>query len=227
MTFIADVTIPDGMIVAPGSKFTKTWRVRNDGNCVWDRNYSLTFAQGDSLGAPTNIPLTSSVVPGQSVDFSIDMVAPTTLGNYFSYWRISTPYGGSFGVGGNDQALIAQITVSDKPERDFGSVSVVYDYTRKPLQGCTDKGASYTFAATITVNAPGEIEYRWDRNPFDGLIERGKLTFTQAGSKTVYFTWSFQTDAVQNIDRWVALTTIVDSKQTTYDRVTFNFHCTP
>lgn len=225
--FIADVTIPDGKIIAPGAKFTKTWRIRNDGNCVWDSTYSLILAKGDAMSAPAKVALTSRVGTGESVDISLDMTAPTTEGEYTGFWRIATPFGGSFGVGSYDQSLIVKITVSSQPSRDFGSVSVVYDMTRKPQKGCTDKGAAYTFAATITVNAPGDIRYRWDRNPFDGVTESGKLSFTEAGSKTVYFTWSFQPDAVQNIDRWVALTTVVDSKETMYDKVIFNFTCAP
>jgi hypothetical protein len=183
--------------------------------------------KGDSMGALARVPLTSTVAPGQSADLSVEMVAPTTPGDYSGYWRIATPFGGSFGVGSYDQAMIAKITVSTKPTRDFGSVSVTYDTTRKPQKGCTSKGASYTFSATITVNGPGEIHYRWDRNPFDGTLEGGKLTFADAGSQTVYFTWSFQPDAVQNIDRWVALTTIVDTQETTYAKVSFNFTCNP
>ena len=226
-TFVADVTIPDGMIIAPGAKFTKTWRIRNDGNCVWDRTYSLMLAQGEALGAPAKVSLTTSVTPGQSVDLSIDMLAPTTLGDYTGYWRIATPFGGSFGVGNYDQAMIVKISVSDKPGRDFGSVSVAYDMNRKPAKGCTDNGAAYNFSATVTVNSPGEIDYRWDRNPFDGQIEAGTLKFAAAGSKTVYFTWTLHPEAVQNIDRWVALTTIVSNHETTYDKVTFNFTCNP
>ncbi len=226
-TFLEDVTIPDGKIIAPGATFTKTWRIRNDGNCVWDKTYSLILAQGDALGAPTKIALTNIVNPGQSIDISLDMVAPTVEGNYKNYWRIATPFGGSFGVGSYDQALILSFAVSAKPGRDFSSVSVVYDFSRKPQKGCTDKGAAYSFSATITVNAPGDISYRWDRNPWDGTFERGKLTFKEAGSQTVYFTWNLQPDAVQNIDRWVALTTIVNSQETTYDKVIFNFTCKP
>ena len=221
------MTIPDGKIIAPDAKFTKTWRIRNDGNCVWDRTYSFMLEKGNALGAPATVPLTSTVTPGQSVDLSIDMVAPTTPGDYASYWRIATPFGGSFGVDSYDQSLIVKITVSTTPGRDFRSVSVTYETIRKPQKGCTDKGAAYNFSAIITVNAPGNLRYRWDRNPFDGTIAGGKLSFTEAGSQTVYFTWSFQPEAVQNIDRWVALTTIVDTQETTYDRVLFNFTCTP
>jgi len=226
-TFLADVTIPDGKIIAPGAKFTKTWRIRNDGNCVWDRSYSLTLAQGDALGSLAKVAMTSTVKPGESVDLSLDMAAPSAEGSYAGFWRIATPFGGSFGVGSYDQALIVKITVSAKPSRDFGSVSVVYGTTRKPQKGCIDKGAAYTFSATITVNGPGEIGYRWDRNPSDGTVGTGKLTFKDAGTQTVYFIWNLQPEAVQNIDRWVALTTIVDTTVTTFDKVSFNFTCNP
>jgi hypothetical protein len=225
MTFVSDISIPDGMIVAPGAKFTKTWRVRNDGNCSWDQKYSLELDQGDSLGAITKIPLTRTIKSGDSADFSIEMTAPTTPGNYAGYWHIATPYGGYMGVGTYNQSLIVKINVTDKPDRDFGSVSVVYDWTRRPGSGCTQDGAYYDFRATITVNAPGEINYRWDRNPFDGKLEGGVLKFNAAGSKTVYWTWHMTLDHIQGIDRWVAITTTVGSKEVTFDRLMFNYTC--
>ncbi|HSR20131.1 MAG TPA: NBR1-Ig-like domain-containing protein, partial [Anaerolineales bacterium] len=33
--FVSDVTIPDGTILKPGEKFTKTWRIYNSGSCSW------------------------------------------------------------------------------------------------------------------------------------------------------------------------------------------------
>jgi transcriptional regulator with XRE-family HTH domain len=33
--FIADLTIPDGMVVRPGAKFVKSWRIRNAGLVPW------------------------------------------------------------------------------------------------------------------------------------------------------------------------------------------------
>jgi hypothetical protein len=227
MTFVSDVSIPDGMIIAPGSQFTKTWRVRNDGNCVWDKNYSVELDQGDPMGTVTKFPLTKTVLPGDNYDISIDMTAPATDGIYTGYWHIATPYGGYMGVGTYNQSLIAKIHVTAKPDRYFGAVSVVYDWTRKPQKGCTSDGAYYTFSATITANGPGELQYRWDRIPFDGKIEGGTLKFAAAGSKTVYWTWHMTTDHIQNIDRWVAITTIVDTQETTFDRVKFNYTCQP
>jgi hypothetical protein len=225
MTFMSDISIPDGMIIAPGTTFTKTWRVRNDGNCVWDQKYSLVLDKGDALSSVTSFPLTKVVNPGDSMDISIDMVAPTTAGDYTGYWHIATPFGGFMGVGSYNQSLIVKITVTSKPDRDFGVVSVVYDYNRQPSKGCGSDGADYNFSATITVNAPGEIDYRWDRNPFDGTIVHGTLKFAAAGSKTVNWTWRMTMGHIEDIDRWVAITTTVGSKSTTFDRILFKFTC--
>lgn len=225
MTLVGE-TVPDGMIIAPGTTFTKTWQLRNDGNCTWDQNYVLELVQGDALGASsTQFPLKQVVNPGDTISISIDMTAPTTPGDYAGYWKIMTPFGGYMGVGSYNQAIFVKITSSSKPDRDFGSVSVAYDYTRRPAKGCTEDGAYYDFTATISVNAPGEIDYRWDRNPFDGEIVGGTLKFVGAGSKTVYWTWHMTKNHIQNIDRWIAITTMVGTKETYYPRITFRFTC--
>jgi hypothetical protein len=51
--FMEDVTVPDGMLVAPGSTFTKKWRIQNAGNCTWDSTYSLTLQATAPGTAPT------------------------------------------------------------------------------------------------------------------------------------------------------------------------------
>ncbi len=84
--FVKDVTIPDGSQIAPGGTFTKTWRMRNAGTCTWS-GYTLVFESGDAMGgaSPTSI---GSVPPGQEVDISVNLTAPSTAGTYRGYWRI-------------------------------------------------------------------------------------------------------------------------------------------
>ena len=41
LTFLSDVTIPDNTEMTPGDQFTKTWRVKNSGSCVWDAGFKL------------------------------------------------------------------------------------------------------------------------------------------------------------------------------------------
>src|SRR5512138_1532230 len=89
--FVRDVTIPDGSQVSPGASFTKTWELRNAGNCTWT-GFTLVFESGDLMGAtsPQSIP---SVSPGQDVDLSVNFTAPTSAGSYRSYWRIRNASG--------------------------------------------------------------------------------------------------------------------------------------
>jgi hypothetical protein len=97
--FVKDITIPDGSILAPGSRFTKVWRIRNIGSCAWGPNYDLVFAGGDRMQSYNAIPLYQTVYPGQSVDLAVDLAAPTTSGHYRGYWMLSNPYGANFGIG--------------------------------------------------------------------------------------------------------------------------------
>ncbi|HLF72907.1 MAG TPA: NBR1-Ig-like domain-containing protein [Anaerolineales bacterium] len=99
--FIRDVTIPDGTTYAPGTSFTKTWRLKNTGTCVWS-GYSLVFDSGDSMNGASPTPI-GAVNPGQEVDISITLTAPATPGSYRGYWRIRNASGVLIPVMGGTQ----------------------------------------------------------------------------------------------------------------------------
>src|SRR5450759_1030986 len=61
-------TITDDTVFAPGTAFTKTWRLRNIGVCTWTTSYTLVFDRGNSMNAPASVPFTGTVNPGQEVD---------------------------------------------------------------------------------------------------------------------------------------------------------------
>lgn len=222
-TWLYDVSIPDGMILEPGAAFTKTWRVKNTGTCPWDQGYALSFHSGDAMGTKHTFPLAQIVNPNQEVDISIDLTAPVTEGSYSGYWRLATPFGGTIGFSIYDSPLSVKIQSAKKGK--FSVADVSYTYTRDPIKGCSDKGAVYAFAATITVNAPGEVFYHWERSPMgEDPLPFGTLTFTAAGSKTVYYEWLIKADKPQDIPRWVAIYIDAPNKQQ-FDRVMFDFTC--
>ncbi len=99
--FVRDVTIPDGTVFAPGATFTKTWRLRNIGTCTWS-GYSVVFDSGNAMNGTSPTPL-PTVAPGQEIDVSIDMVAPSTPGEYRGYWRIRNASGVLIPVAGGYQ----------------------------------------------------------------------------------------------------------------------------
>jgi hypothetical protein len=112
--FRGDVSIPDDTIVQAGEPFTKTWRLRNGGSCSWDTDYQVIFYDGDQLGAPETIPLTTTIAPGEDVELSIPMVAPTESGEYRGEWKIVNSDGFLFGIGPeSDQAFWVQIVVEE------------------------------------------------------------------------------------------------------------------
>ncbi len=96
--FIKDVSIPDGALINPGQAFTKTWRLKNIGACTWTRDYDLVFVGGQTLGAPTRVGLPESVAPGESIDLSVLMKAPSSEGTYTGYWMLADANGNRFGI---------------------------------------------------------------------------------------------------------------------------------
>ena len=79
-TFVTDVTVQDGTIFAPGAAFTKTWRLKNTGSCIWTTAYKLVYYSGEQMSAPTTVNLPWGAVHDQTVDISVNMVAPSTAG---------------------------------------------------------------------------------------------------------------------------------------------------
>lgn len=103
-TFIKDVTLPDsgvgkGTTLRPGAKFRKTWQIKNAGTCTWNSSYRWVFDHGHSMSGPAWIPLTSkNVRPGESIEVSVDLVAPVQPGSYTGYWRLADSKGRDFGT---------------------------------------------------------------------------------------------------------------------------------
>jgi hypothetical protein len=127
-SYVADVTVPDGTTFAPGERFIKTWRVKNNGTCTWTTAYTLNFSSGDRFSAPVSIPMPASVAPGQTVDISISMIAPTTAGSYKSNWMFKNASGGTFGVGATSKyttPLWADIKVAGSSVQ-----GIAYDFTQ-------------------------------------------------------------------------------------------------
>lgn len=97
--FVRDVSIPDGTQLSAGESFIKTWRLKNRGTCTWSPDYALVFNSGDRLGDTTSVPLPAYVAPGQVVDISVSLLAPTASGHFVGYWMLRNPSGALFGTG--------------------------------------------------------------------------------------------------------------------------------
>ncbi len=99
--FIADVTVPDNTPVNPGTTFVKTWRLKNTGVCQWNTSYNLVFASGEKMGGPDSVAFPKTVLPGQTVDLSVTLIAPNASGTFRGNWQLKNAAGGLFGIGTN------------------------------------------------------------------------------------------------------------------------------
>ncbi len=90
-SFVADVTIPDNTVINAGETFTKTWRISNTGTCIWANDYVLTYYSENRMGAQ-DVPL-GLTYPGQTLDISVQLTAPTSPGTYRGNFVIKNPQG--------------------------------------------------------------------------------------------------------------------------------------
>ena len=95
--FVNDVTIPDNTYVLAGQSFVKTWRLRNNGTCVWTTDYAVAFVNGHGMGGPSFTPLQASVIPGKTADLSVALIAPAGNGTYEGKWQLRNAAGKLFG----------------------------------------------------------------------------------------------------------------------------------
>ena len=97
LSYVRDVTIPDGTQMTPGQSFTKTWLVSNTGTCAWEAGFKFNVVSGDGLGG-TAVTLSQRVDSGRQYELSVPMVAPANkTGKLTGYWQLSDANGSFFG----------------------------------------------------------------------------------------------------------------------------------
>ena len=96
LTYLEDLSIPDGAQVTPGQSLDKRWLVENTGTCNWNDGYSLQLVAGPSLG----VAETQDLYParsGSSATIRLIFTAPDEANTYRSAWQAVNPQGEAFG----------------------------------------------------------------------------------------------------------------------------------
>jgi|GEM_PF-269922 len=237
--FVSDPTIPDGSIIAPGAAFRKTWKLQNGGTTTWTTSYTIVFISGDQMGTITSVPLIQTVSPGQQVEVSVDMVAPTTAGKYQSYWKMKNASGQLF----NDSFYVLINVGSGGPTATTApgtpGATPIPTSTGVPgnpitsLSMSVDEGTYlgqcphlFTFAATFTLNQGATLTYN-----LEAYSETPGFQFSLPGAQTSTFgpgtfTLSFPLEFTSSGTGWVRfrVTAPVDI---TSNQVSFSLTCTP
>ena len=202
-------TFPDGTILQPGTTFTKSWSIQNNGTCVWDSSWQLVFYGGALMDGVTVYNFPQPAQPGDTVEVPIILRAPAQGGQHTGEWMLKSPWGESFGVGQYSVPLSVSIVVgsltpeSRRTETVFGVTAVTYNVDRR----CAPANTFYTITANFTSNGPVEVEFFWIQS--DGNSDMtNRVTFTEATTKSVQREWSQHRDSAPN-ERWIQV--IIDS----------------
>ena len=169
-----DITIPDDSLIQPGQSYIKTWKLLNIGTCTWTTYYSASFFYGDRMGAPETVPLQGTVLPAESVEISVEMIAPQAPGTYQGNWKLSSPNGGLFGIGPNgDAPFWVRIIVA---ENRGGTATPTGEVTAT---------ANPTNLATPTATPLGQVSGKLSPIPGDA-IDLDSLTLNHANEDLIY-----------------------------------------
>lgn len=96
LTFLEDITIPDGTIVNTGDLLDKRWLIKNSGGCNWDEEYRMKLVSGPDL----SVPVEQALYPARSgfeATLRIVFTAPQEPGYYQSAWQAFNPEDVPFG----------------------------------------------------------------------------------------------------------------------------------
>ncbi len=237
VVFVADVTIPDGTVLAPGATFTKTWKLQNAGTSTWTTSYSLEFISGQDMGTVKSVPISTSVAPGAQIDVSVNMTAPNTNGSYQSWWKMKNTSGQFF----NDSvyALItvgntntphptstgapgATATSTSAPTNPVSALSMTVDHDTYTGQ-CP---YTFNFSASLTLSKAATLTYGLeagsDTPGFQFNLPSPVTTAFGPGTYSLPFPMEFTDSGVG----WVRLH-ITSPVDMTSNQATFDLTCTP
>lgn len=136
ISFVKDITVVDSAIMSPGEGFTKTWQLSNVGSCTWTTDYDLVFVEGTAMSVVTSFDLPFSVAPGESIELSVPMIAPTTAGEYTGHWMLRSNKGILFGLGKDAlSSFWVRILV-------VAATGEVYNFTNKVCSAAWSSGST-------------------------------------------------------------------------------------
>ncbi|KAG0494976.1 hypothetical protein HPP92_005970 [Vanilla planifolia] len=172
--FIQDVTIRDGTVLHPCSRFTKIWRMRNNGTIAWPFGTRLVWVDGDHLGENDSVQLKipeSGFPVDEELDIAVDIVTPSLPARYVSYWQLASPSRHKFG----EQVWVVVLVVdAETPSSRRGSHAML-DLNLPP------EGSHLSGLGKIDVNA----------EPVDSVVEAGEIMLHEELLKPIILdTWN-------------------------------------
>ena len=114
LTFLSDLTVPDGTEVAPNARIDKRWEVENSGTCTWTGKYRFKLLTGEKMGVQA-IQTLQPLKGGSKGAIRIMFTAPKEPGTYRSAWQAYNPDGIPFGDPVYIEIIVSEMAPSPTP----------------------------------------------------------------------------------------------------------------
>jgi len=165
--FISE-TVPDGTMFSSGEKFVKTWVLKNEGTCIWSKDYSIINVDGELLGVNRSINILDITQPGEILEIVLTFTTPDKAGEYRSDWKLSNNRGEIFGLGSdNDRSFWVDIISKENQESqlDLGTPDWLetFDSDEETIFLGIDNNISFSLKngkLVMTVFEPGGDQWR-------------------------------------------------------------------
>lgn len=217
--FVDDITIPDETSLPPNAPFTKTWLLRNAGSTTWTTDYMLVFVGGDQMSAPEEIPLPKAVRPNETIELSVELVAPQSEAHYTGYFNIRNTNGDDFGVGDSgieafwvdiyvDESAAPPATATPAVSPDVVTQNFLY------VDAATSDSCPHTYRFTyiITLSEPAPVTYQLVAETVPRLpvtLPDPVTTQLEAGTHT----YQYELEFTSSISGWIAMHVIFPGDQ--------------
>jgi hypothetical protein len=167
MAYISDLNYNDQNmtnppILDPGERFSKGWRIKNNGTCTWNERYAMVPVGGDNLGGQATF-IQGLVLPGETYDMYVNLVAPEDTGTYQNYWSMRSMDGKVFG-----QKMWVGIRVLPEGETEPPPKPEITKFEANPnkikVNACTTLSWSFTGASLthIQIKRDGNLIFESD-----------------------------------------------------------------
>ena len=83
------VSVAPSVSVKPREDFDVVWQLKNTSSTNWEASsVDYKFVSGAALHKKTIYDLKTTVKPGETLKFTVDMLAPTSVGSYTESWAV-------------------------------------------------------------------------------------------------------------------------------------------
>lgn len=130
--------MPNGVVVTPGTVFTKIWRIRNIGSCTWPAGIRMVPVTSNFRSDNTEV-IERRVRPGQSIDIGVTLVTPNRSGNFSGRFLLRVDRRVDVSNSTDDGTFNVRVVAES-------GAALIYDFIAKPCAANWKNGRDRTLA---------------------------------------------------------------------------------